>query len=145
MRVAFLILLFIFFKPLFAVQNSRQIAIVVFVDDGGKSFKKRKYKHRNYIKVNRKEKNALILESPFSKNKLEKRTKGGAILMAILTGPLGGHRLYLGTAPYVPIFYALTLGGGFGLLPLVDIIVIVFTKDLSAYENKAQIIMWGDL
>jgi hypothetical protein len=145
MRVAILILLFVFVKPLFAEQINSSITIVEMVDDGGKSFKKRKYKHRNYVKVNRQEKVKLTLSTPFSVKGFKRRTKGGAILMAVLTGPLGGHRLYLGTAPYVPIFYALTLGGGFGLLPLVDIIVIVFTKDLSSYENKSQIIMWGDL
>lgn len=83
----------------------------------------------------------LSEKSPFQ---LKKRTKGGAILMAILTGPLGGHRLYLGTEPYVPIVYTLTLGGGMGLLPAIDIVVILFSKDLSKFKNNPQIIMWGN-
>lgn len=70
--------------------------------------------------------------------------KGRAILMAVLTGPLGGHRLYLGTQTHVPIVYTLTLGGGMGLLPLIDVFVILFTTDLSQYKDCGQIIMWGN-
>ena len=65
-----------------------------------------------------------------------------AIALVILTGPLGGHRLYLGTHPVVPVFYALTLGGGFIVLPLIDLINIIFTKDLSKFENNERVIMW---
>lgn len=65
-----------------------------------------------------------------------------AIALVILTGPLGGHRLYLGSKPVVPVFYALTLGGGFFILPVVDLISIIFTKDLSKFENNDKVIMW---
>ena len=65
-----------------------------------------------------------------------------AIALVVLTGPLGGHRLYLGTHPVVPLFYALTLGGGFIVLPVIDLISIIFTKDLSKFENNERVIMW---
>ena len=65
-----------------------------------------------------------------------------AIALVVLTGPLGGHRLYLGTHPVVPLFYALTLGGGFVVLPVIDLITIIFTKDLSKFENNERVIMW---
>ena len=65
-----------------------------------------------------------------------------AIALVVLTGPLGGHRLYLGTHPVVPLFYALTLGGGFVVLPLIDLISTIFTKDLSKFENNERVIMW---
>ena len=71
-----------------------------------------------------------------------KKRKFTAILLALLTGPVGGHRLYLGTKPIVPIVYAVTLGGGFLVIPIMDIITIIFTKDLSKYENNDQVIMW---
>ncbi len=74
-----------------------------------------------------------------------KLKKSRAVLMALLTGLLGGHRLYLGTKPYVPVVYTLTLGGGMGLLPLIDIFVILLTDDLSKYQNNSQIIMWGEI
>jgi len=64
------------------------------------------------------------------------------IALIVLTGPLGGHRIYLGTHPVVPVFYALTLGGGFVVLPLIDLISIIFTKDLSKFENNERVIMW---
>jgi len=65
-----------------------------------------------------------------------------AIALVVLTGPLGGHRIYLGSHPVVPVFYALTLGGGFVVLPVIDLISIIFTKDLSRFENNERVIMW---
>lgn len=67
--------------------------------------------------------------------------RGKAILFTVLTGLLGGHRIYLGTHHRTPIIYSITLGG-LGILPLVDLIHIIFTKDLSVYEHKSQVIMW---
>lgn len=75
-------------------------------------------------------------------NKIPKKLV--AIGITVLTGAIGGHRLYLGTSPVVPIVYALTLGGGFGILPLIDLIAITATKDLSKYENNSKIIMWAN-
>ncbi len=65
-------------------------------------------------------------------------------LVIVLAGPIGGHRLILGTKPHVPIIYALTLGGGLGLIPLIDLIMIVSSKDVSKYKNNSKIIMWAD-
>ena len=71
-----------------------------------------------------------------------KHPKLVAVIITIALGPLGGHRLYLRTKPIVPIVYALTLGGGLGLLPIIDLIVITFTKDLDKYRGNNKIIMW---
>ena len=71
-----------------------------------------------------------------------KKRKFTAIVLALLTGPVGGHRLYLGTKPVVPVVYAATLGGGFLIIPIMDIVTIIFTKDLSKFENNDQILMW---
>jgi len=68
--------------------------------------------------------------------------KGWALLILLLTGPLGGHRIYLGTPAYVPLVYTATIGGGFGILPLIDAIAILFTDDLSEFINNDKIIMW---
>lgn len=107
-----------------------------------------------------KESNSLVLEQNITKNislgndtskiiineqgdtiYLVKR-KFTAILLTILTGPLGGHRLYLGTKPIVPIMYAVTLGGGFLVIPIIDLFTIIFTKDLSKFENNDKVLMW---
>lgn len=65
-----------------------------------------------------------------------------AIVLAIALGPFGGHRLYLGTLPQVPVVYTLTLGGGFGILPLIDIFHLLFTKDLAPYRYNGNVFMW---
>ncbi|MFB6306247.1 MAG: TM2 domain-containing protein [Flavobacteriales bacterium] len=64
-----------------------------------------------------------------------------ATVFATLLGPLGGHRLYLGTDAKVPVVYALTLGGAF-ILPIIDALHILFNDDLSKFENNSKIIMW---
>lgn len=63
-------------------------------------------------------------------------------LLAVALGPFGGHRIYLGTKPIVPIIYVATLGGGFFILPLIDLGHLLFTKDLSVYENHDGVFMW---
>jgi len=66
-----------------------------------------------------------------------------SMLLTLAVGPFGGHRIYLGTNAKVPIFYALTLGGGLGLLPIIDFFCITFTKDLSKYIDNDKIFMWA--
>lgn len=63
------------------------------------------------------------------------KVKVTAIGLAIALGPFGVHRLYLGTSAYVPVAYTLTLGGGIGFLPVMDIITILVTKDLEKLKN----------
>jgi len=93
-------------------------------------------------------------EEPFSSDSLvtdtthqvelpkRKHVRAKAIVFTLLTGPLGGHRVYLGTRPGAPIIYAVTLGG-FGILPIIDLAHLIFTKDLSKFEQNQKIIMWG--
>jgi len=71
-----------------------------------------------------------------------KLKRGKAIIFCVLTGFLGGHRIYLGTHQRTPIIYSITLGG-LGILPLVDLIHLIFTKDISKFQNKSEIIMWS--
>ena len=65
------------------------------------------------------------------------------IVLTLLTGPLGGHRIYLGTKPIVPIVYTCTLGGGLGVLPFIDLVVVCFSKDISRFKNNEKIFMWA--
>lgn len=44
-------------------------------------------------------------------------------LYAVALWPFGVHRLYLGTEAKIPVIYTLTLGGGIGILPLIDTIL----------------------
>lgn len=63
------------------------------------------------------------------------KIKSIAIGLAIVAGPFGVHRLYLGTSTYVPVAYTLTLGGGMGVLPVLDIVTILVTRDLRRIQN----------
>jgi hypothetical protein len=61
--------------------------------------------------------------------------------LAVLLGPFAAHRIYLGTTPKVAIFYGVTFGG-FGVLPLIDLGHLLFTKDLTPYRNNDRVFMW---
>ncbi len=67
-----------------------------------------------------------------------------ALLAFPLFGITGAHRVYLGTEPYIPLVYLATLGG-FGILPLVDFIVILCTpkEKLDQYYDNGGVFMWG--
>ena len=74
--------------------------------------------------------------------KSEKKEKLIAVGLAIPLGAFGVHRLYLGTADHVPFIYAITLGGGFYVLPVTDCILIIATKDLDKYKENPHFFMW---
>lgn len=76
-----------------------------------------------------------------------KQKKNKKITAAILAFPfpfgiVGLHRIYLGTAPYVPVVYIGTLGGVFGILPFIDFCVLVLDKDISRYLENKKVMMW---
>ncbi len=93
------------------------------------------YIHGDTIQTNQ------ITPVKISSLKSSKPHKITAIIFALLTGPLGGHRIYLGTSTQVPLIYTVTLGG-FGTLVVADIIAIVVSKDLSEFQNNDKIFMW---
>jgi TM2 domain-containing membrane protein YozV len=64
-----------------------------------------------------------------------------AIALDISLGILGVHRLYLGTDLKIPVMYTLTLGGG-GVLWLVDLGLLIATKDISKYYDNPRLFMW---
>lgn len=79
-------------------------------------------------------------------HELEERKENTRLVAALLTltlGPFGAHRLYLGTEAMVPVFYTLTLGGGLGILPVIDLFHILLVKDLSGFYNNPGVFMWG--
>ena len=61
--------------------------------------------------------------------------------LAVLLGPFGAHRLYLGTSAKVAVVYGLTFGG-FGVLAVIDLGHILFTKDLGRFHNNDHVFMW---
>jgi len=65
-----------------------------------------------------------------------------AAALDLTLGPFGVHRLYFGTAVKVPLIYGLTFGG-FGVLVVIDLAEILFTKDLGPFMNNDKVFMWS--
>lgn len=66
-----------------------------------------------------------------------------AILLDFFLGGFGVHRFYLGTKTMTGIGYILTCGGIFGIVPLVDFIVLIIDNDdISPYIDNPKFFMW---
>jgi len=81
---------------------------------------------------------------------IHKTRENKKVIAAILAFPfpfgiLGLHRIYLGTKPYMPFAYIGTLGGCFGILPLLDFISILTADDekFKRFENNPKVFMWS--
>jgi len=81
-----------------------------------------------------------VLTDSMSVAKQDKKIVG-FLSFPLPLGIIGLHRIYMGAKPYVPLIYILTLGGCFGILPLIDFIVIVTHKDITPYRND-KVFMW---
>ncbi|MFY9151789.1 MAG: TM2 domain-containing protein [Prolixibacteraceae bacterium] len=67
-----------------------------------------------------------------------------AIVLDFFLGGLGIHRFYLGTETLTGLGYILTCGGIFGIVPLVDFIVLIIDHDdISPYINNPKFFMWN--
>jgi TM2 domain-containing membrane protein YozV len=67
-----------------------------------------------------------------------------AILLDFFLGGLGVHRFYLGTEVMTGVGYILTCGGIFGIVPLVDFVVLIINmEDISPYVNNPKFFMWA--
>jgi len=58
-----------------------------------------------------------------------------AALLAFPLGIFGLHRLYLGTSGQIPFIYIVTFGGVFGVLPFIDFVLILLSKDKEFHTN----------
>lgn len=66
-----------------------------------------------------------------------------ALLLDFFLGGLGVHRFYLGTEVLTGIGYILTCGGFFGVMPLIDFIVLIVNlEDISKYVDNPKFFMW---
>ena len=67
-----------------------------------------------------------------------------AIVLDFFLGGLGIHRFYLGTEVLTGLGYILTCGGIFGIVPLIDFVVLIINnKDISPYVNNPKFFMWN--
>ena len=68
-----------------------------------------------------------------------------ALILNILLGDLGIHRLYLGTKTMTWVGYILTCGGIFGVVPFVDFIeLIIHNADISPFVDNPHFFMWAN-
>ena len=79
--------------------------------------------------------------------RLSKKEKREKLITAIAAFPLpfgfvGAHRVILGTKPWIPVVYVATFGGCFGILPMIDFLVILFDSDIEKFENDPNVFMW---
>ncbi len=66
-----------------------------------------------------------------------------AALLAFPLGVFGLHRMYLGTSGNVPLIYIVTVGGVFGVLPFIDFVLILLSKDINkTYTGNQHLFMW---
>jgi len=75
---------------------------------------------------------------------LNRKLTAAALAFPFPFGIVGLHRIYLGCAPYIPVVYIASLGGVFGILPLIDCIVLLTEKDEYKYANSGKVFMWVD-
>ena len=83
-----------------------------------------------------------VLQLFRKKQRLNKKITAAVLAFPFPFGIVGLHRIYLGTKPYVPVAYIASLGGGFGVLPLIDFCVIAFSKDITPYKDNGKVFMW---
>jgi len=95
----------------------------------------------NLTLVNKKRPNPL-LNFFKSKQKKNKRITAAILAFPFPFGIVGLHRIYLGTAPYVPVAYIGSLGGVFGILPFIDFCVLILDKDEKRYIDNKKVFMW---
>jgi TM2 domain-containing membrane protein YozV len=66
-----------------------------------------------------------------------------AILLDFFLGGLGVHRFYLGTKTLTGLGYIFTCGGIFGVVPLVDLIMLAINyEDISPFVDNPKFFMW---
>ncbi|WP_234733024.1 TM2 domain-containing protein [Tellurirhabdus bombi] len=77
--------------------------------------------------------------------KVQAKEFAPALLLNLFVGYLGIHRLYLGTQTLTWVGYILTCGGIFGIVPLVDLIVLIINNDnLAPYIDNPKFFMWAN-
>ncbi len=77
--------------------------------------------------------------------KENRKTIAAVLAFPIPFGFFGGHRIYLGTKPYVPFVYIGTLGGCALVLPFIDFFTILLCDEetFKTFENNPRVFMWA--
>ncbi len=95
------------------------------------------------ISVNAFETNSLPSNIPSMAVASQEKDAIVAIVLDFFVGGLGIHRLYLGTETLTWVGYILTCGGIFGIVPLIDFVVLIINNDdISEYIDNPKFFMW---
>ncbi len=94
------------------------------------------------VQENNKQRPNPLLKLFKAKQKKNKRITAALLAFPFPFGIVGLHRIYLGTAPYVPVAYIASLGGVFGVLPFIDFCVLLLDKDEKRYIDNKKVFMW---
>ena len=73
-------------------------------------------------------------------------SSAGAFILCFFLGGFGVHRHYLGTRPGMWAIYTFTFGGIFGIVPLVDWVMLLIglvDDDISQYVGNTKFFMWA--
>ena len=69
-----------------------------------------------------------------------------ALILNFFLGGFGVHRHYMGTAPGMWALYTFTFGGIFGIVDLIDFIMLIIgtvDNNISQYINNRKFFMWA--
>jgi hypothetical protein len=67
-----------------------------------------------------------------------------AVIIDFFLGGLAIHRVYLGSKPVMIVYYIITGCGIFGIVPLIDLIVLIINnQNISKYVGSNKYFMWG--
>ncbi len=90
--------------------------------------------------------NSISSELPITASPMAVESAKNPYVGAALAWFLGGwgiHRIYLGASTGTWILYPLTCGGACGVIPFVDMIVLLTNADkVEQYVNNNKFVMW---
>ena len=69
-----------------------------------------------------------------------------ALVLNLLLGGFGVHRHFMFTAPAMSAIYTFTFGGIFGIVPTVDLVMLIIgtiDNNISRYINNRKFFMWA--
>lgn len=84
-----------------------------------------------------------VLDLNSSNAQLDEKDPIVAIVLNFFLGVFAIHRVYLGGTGLLVLGYIVTCGGIFGVVPLVDFIVLIIeNEDISPYIDNDAFFMW---
>lgn len=102
----------------------------------------------NAVETNMLDFNAVSMSATNASTAIAADGKDPVIALALdfFFGYLGIHRFYLGTEVLSGLLYPITCGGIFGIVPLIDLVMLIINyDDISPFVNNPSFFMWKDM